>query len=229
MSPRKETGQASIFCAEDSPARTCPPRVSESVLGGGAPACGTTSRPSSGRSGRNGSSSKTLHQEPRRGCVQYDTNCTCSVIERAPWGLPPQTSARLIAESACSLLPTLTASSYGSNIGGAAGRVGKERPSSPTMAKRGLLPTLTATANLLSPSMQKWAGHRRLLQTLTARDEKGPGPTHTKSGVDLPQVIGGHLSPTFCEWYMGFPEGWTDLGDASRLWVMPWSLNARKP
>lgn len=88
------------------------------------------------------------------------------------------------------LLPTLSAVSYGSNKGGAAGREGKERPSLETMAKRGTLPTLTV------------------------RDEKGPGPTHTKGGSDLAGTMGGHLNPDWCRWYMGFPEGWLDVDDA---------------
>lgn len=47
---------------------------------------------------------------------------------------------------------------------------------------------------------------RAVLPTLTARDEKGPAPTQTKGGRNL----GGHLSPAFCEWFMGFPLGWTE-------------------
>ena len=43
------------------------------------------------------------------------------------------------------LLPTPTASPSGSNKGGAATRVGKERPSLETMAKRGTLPTPRAS------------------------------------------------------------------------------------
>jgi len=118
-----------------------------------------------------------------------------------------------------------------------------------------LLPTLTETGNLLSPSMQKWPSHRLLptltatsygstnngsphdgraeyatkgtpsletmarsglLPTLVARDSKGIGPTHSKGGQDLPQVLGGHLSPEFCEWLMGFPLGWTKVDRASQ-------------
>jgi hypothetical protein len=79
-----------------------------------------------------------------------------------------------------------------------------------------MLPTLTASSASRGaavrgknaqggPSLQE-----ALLPTLCARDEKGPGPVHTKAGSDLPQAAGGHLSPTFCEWYMGFPVGWTE-------------------
>lgn len=43
------------------------------------------------------------------------------------------------------LLPTLTAQSYGNNRGGAAGRTGKVRHSLESLARHGLLPTLTAS------------------------------------------------------------------------------------
>lgn len=42
-------------------------------------------------------------------------------------------------------LPTPSAAKYGSNRGGAAGRVGRDRPSLTTMGSRGLLPTPTST------------------------------------------------------------------------------------
>ena len=92
----------------------------------------------------------------------------------------------LTSESDCSLLPTLTASSYGTNKGGAAGRSGPVRPSLQTMALTGML------------------------STLTARDAKGPAPKHTKGGRDLATDIGGHLNPEWCEEFMGFPAGHTE-------------------
>lgn len=95
------------------------------------------------------------------------------------------------------LLPTPSAVSYGSNKGGAAGRVGKERASLATLAKRGLLPTPAA------------------------RDFRGPNqhldPGH---GDSLPKALGQTtrcLSPRFVEWMMGFPRSYTDLaGDDER-------------
>lgn len=103
------------------------------------------------------------------------------------------------------LVPTLSAVSYGTNQGGAAGRVGKVRESLETMAKKGTL-----------------------LATLTSRDSKGPGPTHTRGGRDLPSELGGHLSPSFCEWLMGFPEGWTALETASKPLATPSSPSVPK-
>jgi hypothetical protein len=175
MSRREGAGQQSMSFAEASRVRTSPAPESGEASVGNAPVSGTTSPESSGRSGRVSSSSRTSRRGPERGCLRSGTDCTCSVTERAPWGLAPQSVALLICESASLLLPTLT-----------------------------------AKGNLLSPSMLKWRAHRNLIPTLTARHAKGPG-TLREGGRDLPQVSGGHLSPTFCEWLMGFPEGYTEV------------------
>lgn len=87
-------------------------------------------------------------------------------------------------------MPTPSASSYGSNQGGAAGRTGKVRHSLQSMAKMGLLPTPTK-ANQLSPSMSKWAGCRSLQK--------------------LAGGSGGRLAPQSVEAMMLLPIGWTDL------------------
>lgn len=112
-----------------------------------------------------------------------------------------------------------------------------------------LLPTLTETANLDSPSMQKWPRHQ-LLPALTAAQygsnrggSRENGAKQTKphgnccplspreitrgqdrniagGGVDLPRTIGGHLEPTWCEWFQGVNEGWTELDRESLRLVM---------
>lgn len=98
----------------------------------------------------------------------------------------------------------------------------------------GYLPTPTATLNMFSPSMQKWAAHRRLWPTPTAsassrgkaargRNAQG-GPSlgevvamfptplardHKGKGFDgLPARIDGPLNPRWVEWLMGWPIGW---------------------
>lgn len=113
------------------------------------------------------------------------------------------------------LLPTLTAESYGSNRGGSAGREGQpDRPSLETLAKR--LPTLTASSADRGKAARGGNAQggpslvEKLLPTLCARDEKGIGPNHTKGGQDLPRTLGGHLSASWCRWFMGFPAGWLD-------------------
>jgi hypothetical protein len=62
---------------------------------------------------------------------------------RSWWKLDIPELATVERES--SLLPTPTACNYGSNQGGAAGRVGKVRYSLEQMARRGMLPTPTAS------------------------------------------------------------------------------------
>ena len=79
-----------------------------------------------------------------------------------------------------------------------------------------LLPTATATANQLSPSMAKWPDCRRLqefaglLPTPRARDWKGPAG-HARNSASVPDAVGAKtsrcLNPRFVEWMMGFPSG----------------------
>jgi hypothetical protein len=104
-------------------------------------------------------------------------------------------SELVTSEIASGLLPTLTAQSYGTNQGGAAGRVGKVRPSLDTMARQGLLPTLTAR------------DHKSDSCTPAFR-AKRDGMT---MGKTLPWTLGGLLNPQWCESFMGYPQGWTAL------------------
>ena len=58
-----------------------------------------------------------------------------------------------------------------------------------------------------------------LWPTPVARDFRSPGRsrmdrTGSKAGDCLPQVVGGALNPTWVEWLMGFPLGWT----VSKAW-----------
>jgi hypothetical protein len=59
----------------------------------------------------------------------------------------------------------------------------------------------------LATAVKTWA-------TPTARDYKHPGRsrlerTGSTAGEPLPQQVGGALNPTWVEWLMGFPLGWT--------------------
>jgi hypothetical protein len=83
----------------------------------------------------------------------------------------------------------------------------------------GLLPTLTICGNYNRPGASATSGmwlHTalKLLPTLCARDFRYPGRsrmerTGGKQGEVLPQAVGGPLNPDWCEWFMGFPIGWT--------------------
>lgn len=68
-----------------------------------------------------------------------------------------------------------------------------------------------------------------ILPTPTTRDWKDSGPNTDYSPREghspgLPQVIGGQLNPTWVEWLMGFPLGWTDL-EPSEMRSSPRSRN----
>lgn len=111
---------------------------------------------------------------------------------------PPQL-APVTREKDGSCLLTPTAQNYGSDQGGAAGRVGKIRLSLESMARRGVLPTPTA------------------------RDWKGPCGANRQS-PDLPLTVGGHLNPQFVEEIMGYSIGWTELS----AWATQWFRSKSK-
>ena len=119
-----------------------------------------------------------------------------TVCPQPPW------VRRISGGGSSSLLPTPTASSYGTNPGGQAGRVGKVRPSLETMARHGLWPTPTA-------SMADKGGRGDLhfmatRGTLSRRRDWASEPTGALSG---------QLNPTWLEWFQGFPLTWTELAD----------------
>lgn len=175
---------------------------------------GSSTSESSENCGPDSALSRTSRQVQKDGCARCEGTCTLSDTQRLPSRFLPPTSAPHTSDDESSLLPTLTrkanllsptmqkwpagdllptltAQAYGSNQGGAAGRVGEPRLSLQSMASKGLLPTLIR------------------------RDENGPGLSHTKGGRDLPTEVGGHLSADWSRWFMGFPVGWLDGIDAS--------------
>lgn len=94
------------------------------------------------------------------------------------------------------LPPTPTASRYGANRGGSAGRVGKERASLETLARRGLLPTPVASLSVNgptkhgdgSPTLLGAVGAKMpsgLLPTPLARDWRGPTAAGRQGGPGL--------------------------------------------
>lgn len=52
----------------------------------------------------------------------------------------------------------------------------------------------------------------KLLPTPNAQNAKANGEIHGEGGQSLDVLVGGRLNPTWVEWLMGFPLGWTDLG-----------------
>ncbi len=70
----------------------------------------------------------------------------------------------------------------------------------------------------------------RMLPTLTCQDAKNNGAASQmeRNSPPLNALAGGPLNPTWCEWFMGWPEGWTELKplatDKYRLWRQLHSL-----
>lgn len=186
------------------------------------PVSGSNSPESSGNLSQDSLSSKTSPVALNDGCPRCGRTCTCLVIERAPWGLAPQTSAHPTSESGCSLLPTPTAQSYGSNRGGANGRTGKVRHSLQTMAAQNLWPTPTVNGNYnrkgasktsgdgLATAVRNWPTPRA---SPAENRQYKPSPSQLAGthGKSLAAEVGGPLNPTWVEWLMGFPLEWTAL------------------
>lgn len=118
--------------------------------------------------------------------------------------LPRALEPRISETDGSYLLPTLSSSSYGSNKGGAAGRIGKERFSLQQLWKMGRIPTLTVS--------QK--GYDR--QANGAKTISLCGLWRATTGTTMPA--------SFAEWIMGFHIEWTAL-DA---WAMQWFRSKRK-
>ncbi len=116
-------------------------------------------------------------------------------------GLP----AHPINGSAFGWLPTPKASD-----GRVKGKGGdRNSPGLDQMARTGWLPTVVANDDNKSPEAH---------MAMKRRMKGGPRNTITslqvqaKAGM-LPGNGKGPLSPCFCEWMMGYPEGWTDVDD----------------
>jgi len=125
--------------------------------------------------------------------------------------LPPL--VRRISDGECSLLPTPSASSYGNNRGGSAGRVGPIRHSLQSMARHNLWPTPVAKdaqGARNATSVRKPGSQHNDGRTLTDAVILSGDATleETEKGN---RVVGGALNPRWVEWLMGFPVGWTAL------------------
>lgn len=99
----------------------------------------------------------------------------------------------------------------------------------------GYLPTLTATeggwnksqgANAIARPTLSTMVRKNLFPTLKARDGKDNGKSPSEARRNTPSLahnVGGQLNPTWCEWFMGYPLGWSELKD----WGMQLFRSAR--
>lgn len=82
----------------------------------------------------------------------------------------------------------------------------------------GLLPTLTVRGNYNRKGASKTSGDGlatalRKLPTFCARDwkDRASPSEYNRNEPRLAAIFGGPLNPMWCEWFMGFPLGWTEL------------------
>lgn len=206
----------STSCAEGSPARTSRPQDLARGLLAAARACGVSSvasYPPSDR-GPDGSSSRTAAVRLPDGwtpwLASWDStamNAYRSLCRRGAAALP--TNGR---GSLC--LPTLTKSAYGSSNNGCPGDGRQEyatkgKPSLQTMVRRlhqDIEEDLVdPDLPLYGPTLLKSDATRGHLKR--AMKHRAPLPRGPKTA----KRFRGALSPTWCEQYMGFPIGWTEL------------------
>lgn len=151
---------------------------------------GATSPASSKRSSRGSSSSRTRRTSEPMDLTLCSKTLPASGSMQSGKCLEQPTSALRTGGTACGYwvtpVPTSSATAYGYNKGGAAGRVGKVRPSIDSIC-RGQLPTPTTARNEWSPYMARWSAHLNLHRHLYGR---------------CPLAVR--------EWLMGWPIGWTD-------------------
>ncbi len=112
--------------------------------------------------------------------------------------------------------PTPTATSYGSNVGGAMGRTwatprasdGDHGPDTPCEHREGGVSLVTQMAE--TPNAALWP-------TAQARDEKGPTGMEGRdersslSDAAMPGAKAGRLNPAWVSSLMGFPSTWLDI------------------
>ena len=182
---------------EASPVRTFPAPAKEPDSKGSGPGCSSRLPGSFAWYDRSSSSWKTYQRCLYEGWVEYlesfpkagmmrDGAC----YQRLRWELP-------IKEIASGLWPTPRASvpSKGSPSRGA---VLSEIVEKSTMRGRAI--------NIVwpTPSARDWKSSNASLETM----EKNTRPLNET----VTQGSGGQLNPTWVEWLMGYPLGWTDLG-----------------
>ena len=197
--------------------------------------CGASSIESSKRSGRRTRSSKTSAPFDLEDWSKCSGSSLRSGMTRNGIAFPLLPLAHSTGETASGLLPTPTATRYGSTNNGSP-RDGRTQyrtrgtPSLTTMAARGLWPTPTSrdwkdgsakscrnvpVNALLGRAIHNWP-------TPTWRDSTNSrnatcvryGENKGHAGTTLTDAVvpaGGALNPTWVEWLMGFPLGWTAL------------------
>ena len=90
-----------------------------------------------------------------------------------------------------------------------------------------MLATPTAKANQLSPSMKKHPGC--VAWWPTPRKFMYKDATTDRGKHNLGEVVGGKLNPTWVEWLMGWPLGFTDLKPLATAKYQRWQRSHGAP
>ena len=172
---------------------------------------GRSSVGSSAKSDRGSSSSKTCQGCGRPDCATcWPTLPLSGSMRSGRLSVLASSELRTDAPGSSSLLTTPTASQYGSNQGGSAGRVGPKRHNLDSM-----LPTPCARDGGRGGTMAQCRPTiDSLLPTPTVCGDWNRQSSSPKSGDGLSTVVGGSirgiLSVRLREWMMGFPRGWVE-------------------
>ena len=204
----------------DFHARTSVPQVKAQASTATAPVCGRTWHALSTKFDRNTSSWKIAHS-------LFPEDLPESSVILPNWGLMRDgelweltTSVLHTSAIDAGLLPTPTATNARQGINSKAGGTSNGKPLLPMAAMTWPTPTasmMTAAdmeqAKYHSSKRPDYQSAKRLA-TPTARDwrsGKASQATMARNSRPLSEQIGGQLNPTWVEWLMGWPLGWTDL------------------
>lgn len=170
------------------------------------------------------SSWRTVPTSSRAGSTKSSRTWSRSGIALSGSAFRRPPSVPRTGETASGLLPTPTATAYGTSQNGVnSSRPSAKTPSLWTLAREGMLPTPTASDARRSGSRTNPASNahtgtsltdalvRNRLPTPQARDWKGGGKDCLPTAVGDTGSRSRRLNPRFVEWMMGFPLGWTDL------------------
>jgi hypothetical protein len=134
------------------------------------------------------------------------------------WALP--ILERHTKETEYGLWPTLQVHDRHKGNAARVGRYGTKHGGRNLNDEVAMWPTPTASntkaVHMRGADKGKKRKSRTYLPTPNATDYKGPstrsaGKERPMCDDDLPTRVGGQLNPTWVEWLMGWPQGWTDL------------------
>ena len=178
------------WCLAASPVRTSPLQAKAQASRASAPVCGPKWRGSSARWDHDSSSWKTVPSSPDGVSMLFSGTWS-------RWGL--------MRDGVCSelLTPARPTSASGS------GSWPSPRKCS---AMAATISPESAWAPNRFPNLETVLG-RRTWPTPTVSDANGGRgrASSCQGGENLRTAIGGHMNPTWVEWLMGWPLGWTDL------------------